>query len=75
MLNEFAAFITKERKEKGMSTAELSRKADVPYTTLDQIEKGRSIPQIVTFDKIITALDYELILMKKTKLEEIFKES
>lgn len=69
-MNEIAKFIENERKVQEISTNELSRRSGVPYSTLAQIEKGRTVPQIVTYEKIMNALGYEVILMKKRS--EIF---
>ena len=65
-MNEIAIFIENEKQTQGLSTYELSRRSGVPYSTLSQIEKGRTVPQIVTYEKIMNALGYELILMKKS---------
>lgn len=74
MKNDIAKFIESERKKQEISIAELHRRSGVPYSTLSQIEKGRCIPQIVTYEKIMDALGYELVLMKKWN-EKIFKEN
>lgn len=68
--NNFSIIIKNERDAQNITISELSRRAGVPYSTLSQIEKGRVIPQIVTFEKIIGALGYELILMRKKDLAE-----
>lgn len=70
-MNDFAKFISNERRRNDISLAELSRRSGVPYSTLAQIEKGRCIPQIVTYEKILDALDYELILLKKVDLKNL----
>ena len=73
-MNEIAKLISQERNKNEISIAELSRRSGVPYSTLAQIEKGRCIPQIVTYEKIMGALGYEVVLMKKWD-EKKFKES
>lgn len=72
-MNTIAAFIADERRKNDISMNELSKRAGVPYSTLAQIEKGRTIPQIVTAEKILDALGYELIFMKKVDLENALK--
>ena len=64
-MNEIAKFVASERENHQISIAELSRRSGVPYSTLAQIEKGRCIPQIVTYEKIMDALGYDVVLMKK----------
>lgn len=73
MINYVAKIVEKERKEQGLSMNELSKRSGVPYSTLAQIEKGKCIPQIITYEKILDALGYELILMKRQNLEELLK--
>lgn len=75
MINYVAKIVEKERKEQGLSMNELSKRSGVPYSTLAQIEKGKCIPQIITYEKILDALGYELILMKRQSLEELLKNS
>lgn len=75
MINYVAKIVEKERKEQGLSMNELSKRSGVPYSTLAQIEKGKCIPQIITYEKILDALGYELILMKRQNLEELLKNS
>ena len=76
-MNEIAKFVASERENHQISIAELSRRSGVPYSTLSQIEKGRCIPQIVTYEKIMDALGYDVVLMKKwdDRALENFKES
>jgi len=61
--------IQKVRLEKGLTQEELSRKADIPYTTLAKIESGMVInPRMNTLQKISVALevtiDYLLSIFK-----------
>jgi transcriptional regulator with XRE-family HTH domain len=64
MKSSIAILIENERKNKGYSINELSKRSGVPYSTLAQIEKGFVVPQIVTAEKIINALGYEFVMMK-----------
>lgn len=73
MLNYVAKIVEDLRKEQGLSMNELSKRSGVPYSTLAQIEKGKCIPQIITYEKILDALGYELILMKRQNLDELLK--
>lgn len=74
MLNYVAKIVEDFRKEQGLSMNELSKRSGVPYSTLAQIEKGKCVPQIVTYEKIMDALGYEMILMKKQDINNILKE-
>ena len=71
MKHDIAIFIEYERKAAGISINELSKRSGVPYSTLAQIEKGICVPQIVTAEKILNALGYEFILMKKPETKNV----
>lgn len=49
--------IKKQRKEVGITQIELANKADISTSYLCDIEKGRSVPSIVTLKKIAKALE------------------
>ena len=73
--NNFGTFITEERQKQELSMNELSKRSGVPYSTLAQIEKGICIPQIVTFEKIIGALGFELVLLNSKAFDEFMEKN
>lgn len=49
--------ISKIKKEKGLSGAELSRRADIPSTTLNELENEIRSPRLEQLEKIAIALN------------------
>ena len=49
--------IIKSRRDRGLSQAELSRRAGIRAETLNRIEKGRTTPDVATIAKIERALE------------------
>lgn len=54
------------RKEKKLSIKELSKRSGVPYTTLQSWETGRVIAPINRVAKVLEALGYELMIVRRT---------
>lgn len=62
-INRYGDIIRDEREAAQITIQELAKRAQVPYTTLYQIESGKVTPQIATYEKICRALGYELVLL------------
>ena len=60
LVNEAAVLIRDARREAGLSQRALSFRADVSYTTICRIERGRIDPTIGTVQKVLSALGHEL---------------
>lgn len=55
--SKLGEIIKKQRKEVGITQVQLANKADISTSYLCDIEKGRSVPSIVTLKKIAKALE------------------
>lgn len=62
--------ISKTRKEKGLTQAELADLANITTRTIQRIESGESIPRSFTIKAIAKALElpYETLLVKEIPL-------
>lgn len=73
--NFISTFIKQEREKQDLNIQQLSKSAGVPWSTIKSIETGKVYPQIVTTEKLLNALGYELIFMKRNLLEDVLKEN
>ena len=51
------------RQRRGLSQAELAKKADVSQSTIAQIESGRKNPSVDTLEQLSRALDVEIAVL------------
>lgn len=63
---EFAAFIKEKRIEKKISLNSIEKMAGLAKNSLSKIELGKKRVSIVTFNKIIRALNYKIIIVPNT---------
>ena len=57
--------ITRLRKEKGLSQAELAKRAGYKQQVISRIEKKENSPTLKTLCGILDVLDYDIQLVKK----------
>lgn len=67
MVCEVCKQIALIRKACGVSQRELAKRTGILQQTISKIENGKRIPRVDTFSKIITALGYEIIMVKEKK--------
>ncbi|MCC0627807.1 MULTISPECIES: helix-turn-helix domain-containing protein [unclassified Clostridioides] len=56
-LNYLGERIRERRKEMGITIEQLAEKVDIGYNHLSNIERGKKIPSLLTFIKIVNELD------------------
>ena len=66
--NFWGGLVTVLRVENGMSQRSLCVNADVPRSTLRSIEKGESVPDVLTLERILQVFDYELDVFSQKAL-------
>lgn len=62
----YSEFIDHERNRKGMSLTDLSKKSGVPFSTVQKIVSKGCVPRIDTMERILDALDYELVFWTRS---------
>lgn len=61
-MEDLSAIISRKRKQLGLSKYKLAKMADMPYQTLLNIEKGRSV-RIETMQKVADILGMKVIIV------------
>ena len=67
--NVFGALIKDERKKAGLTQAELGEKAGLNQVTISLIESGNSSTRLLTMLQLLSVLDLEINISKRTKTE------
>ena len=65
----FGAIIKDERKKAGLTQAELGKQAGINQVTLSLIESGNSATRMLTMLQLLSVLDLEINISKRTKTE------
>lgn len=58
---DFGNELTRIRKAKGLTQADLAQKCDVSYRTIQRIESGKVTPRFFTIKTLSVALDYDFL--------------
>lgn len=61
-MEEFAKSITRKRKQLGLTKYKLAKMATMPYQTLQNIEKGKSV-RIETLLKVVETLGMKMVIV------------
>lgn len=67
--NAFGAIIKDERKKAGFTQTELGKKADINQVTLSLIESGNPATRLLTILRLMSVLDLEMTISKRTETE------
>jgi transcriptional regulator with XRE-family HTH domain len=65
-MKEIGKIIQQRRKELGITQQELADLTDVGINTLVAIERGQGNPSIGTLEKIVSAIGYDLMLVRRS---------
>ena len=57
--------LIKARREKGYSQSELSELSGIKQSTIDDVESGRKIPNLLTLQKLLTPLGRKMAVVQK----------
>jgi transcriptional regulator with XRE-family HTH domain len=66
----FSDWIREARTEQGLSQERLARFAGVSSTTVRNAERSRAFARLDVADRLVQALGYELVIMKKEPEEQ-----
>lgn len=67
--NSFGNYLSELRKEKGFSQRELAQISGVSNSTISRLESGLVVPDLITLEKIASALEIEKVNIKLNSFE------
>lgn len=65
-----AGLITRSRRDRGYSQAELARRSGIPRTAINAYEKGQRTPTAKTLARLVEACGLKLAVMPKSEIDE-----
>ncbi|MDK1009881.1 MAG: helix-turn-helix transcriptional regulator [Actinomycetota bacterium] len=69
MMTGILQILGQQRRDQGMSLAELARRSGIPRPNLSRIERGLTDPRVSTVERMMSALDLQIDVVERRPLD------